>query len=87
MLLKQQAAAGDIAAVLIEPVQGEGGYVAPPPVFLRMLRELCDETGMLLIADEVQSGFGRTGTHFACQQFDLRPDILVFAKVCRHCSP
>ena len=81
--MQQQASACDIGAVLVEPVQGEGGYVAPPPGFLAGLRELCDETGMLLVADEVQSGFGRTGTFFAVEQLDggVRPDVLIFAKV------
>ena len=83
LVLRQQAAAGDIGAVLVEPVQGEGGYVPPPPGFMAGLRDLCDETGMLLVADEVQSGFGRTGTFFAVEQLDggVRPDVLIFAKV------
>jgi 4-aminobutyrate aminotransferase len=79
-LLATQAYAEDIAAVLVEPVLGEGGYVVPPPDFLRDLRRLCDEFGFLLIADEVQSGFGRTGTLFAVEGFGVTPDIMVMAK-------
>jgi 4-aminobutyrate aminotransferase len=74
-LLKAQTAPNETACVVIEPVLGEGGYVAPPARFMHMLRELCDEHGILLIADEVQSGFGRTGRMFAIEHFDLRPDI------------
>ncbi len=69
-----------MAAVLVEPVLGEGGYVVPPPGFLRDLRALCDEFGFLLIADEVQTGFGRTGTMFAVEQAGITPDIMVMAK-------
>jgi 4-aminobutyrate aminotransferase len=61
-------------------VLGEGGYVVPPPGFLAALRDLCDQHGMLLIADEVQSGFGRTGKWFACEHCDVVPDIMVMAK-------
>jgi 4-aminobutyrate aminotransferase len=69
-----------VAAILIEPVQGEGGYYPAPPAFLRGLREICDEHGILLIADEVQTGFGRTGEMFAVQHWGVEPDILVMAK-------
>ncbi len=69
-----------VAAVLIEPVQGEGGYVVPPAGFLRALRVLCDEHGILLILDEVQTGFGRTGEMFAAQVFDVKPDVMAIAK-------
>jgi 4-aminobutyrate aminotransferase len=79
-LLKAQTAPQETAAILIEPVLGEGGYVVPPPEFLPALRELCDQYGMLLIADEVQCGFGRTGKWFACEHFGVLPDILVMAK-------
>ncbi len=79
-LLKSQTAPEETAAIVIEPVLGEGGYVVPPRRFLEGLRALCDETGILLVADEVQSGFGRTGKFFAVEHFDLVPDILTMAK-------
>ena len=79
-LLYTQTAPKETAAMLIEPVLGEGGYVVPPIEFMRGLREICDEHGILLIADEVQSGFGRTGTFFAVEHFGIVPDILVMAK-------
>jgi 4-aminobutyrate aminotransferase len=79
-MLLTQTAPHETAAILIEPVLGEGGYVAPPARFMRELRALCDRHGMLLIADEIQSGFGRTGRWFACEHFDLRPDIMTVAK-------
>jgi 4-aminobutyrate aminotransferase len=69
-----------VAAILVEPVLGEGGYVVPPAWFLPALRTLCDEHGMLLIADEVQSGFGRTGRMFAVEHTRTVPDIMVMAK-------
>jgi 4-aminobutyrate aminotransferase len=70
----------EVAAVLVEPIQGEGGYVVPPAHFLQRLRELTKQHGMLLIADEVQSGMGRTGRMFACEHFDLDVDIITIAK-------
>ena len=70
----------DVAAFLVEPVQGEGGYVIPPRSWLAALRELCDRYGILLIFDEVQTGFGRTGEWFAAQTFGVEPDILCLAK-------
>ena len=79
-LLKTQTAPSETAAVLIEPVLGEGGYVVPPPRFMTELRRICDEHGFLLIADEIQSGFGRTGKWFAFEHFDLVPDIIAMAK-------
>ncbi|HEY77448.1 MAG TPA: aminotransferase class III-fold pyridoxal phosphate-dependent enzyme [Thermoflexia bacterium] len=79
-LLKSQTAPEETAAILVEPVLGEGGYVVPPAAFLRGLREICDEYGILLILDEVQSGFGRTGRFFALEHFGVVPDILVMAK-------
>jgi 4-aminobutyrate aminotransferase len=72
--------AEDVAAVIVEPVLGEGGYVVPPAGFLPRLRELTRELGILLIADEVQTGFGRTGKMFAVQHQNVEPDILVMAK-------
>lgn len=70
----------DTAAVLIEPVLGEGGYIPAPPEFMKGLRSFCDNHGILLIADEVQSGFGRTGKMFAVEHSEVVPDILVMAK-------
>ena len=69
-----------VAAVIIEPVQGEGGFYVTPPALMRRLRELCDEHGMLLIADEIQSGFARTGKLFAMEHYGIDPDIIVTAK-------
>jgi 4-aminobutyrate aminotransferase len=70
----------EVAGILIEPIQGEGGYLVPPDGFLAGLRALCDRHGILLILDEVQTGIGRTGTMFACQQWDVVPDIMTLAK-------
>lgn len=70
----------ELAAVLVEPVQGEGGYRVPSPGFLPMLRRVCDETGALLIADEVQSGIGRTGRWFAVEHYGVVPDMICLAK-------
>lgn len=79
-LLKGQTAPDETAAMVIEPVLGEGGYVAPPARFMQALRALCDQHDILLIADEVQSGFGRTGKWFAFEHFGIVPDIVVMAK-------
>jgi 4-aminobutyrate aminotransferase len=79
-LLVTQIAPGDVAAMLIEPVLGEGGYVPPPAGFLKGLREICNRHGILLILDEVQSGFGRTGKWFAFEHYDVEPDIMTVAK-------
>jgi 4-aminobutyrate aminotransferase len=70
----------EIAAIVVEPIQGEGGYVVPPPAFLHGLRELTRQHGMLLIADEVQSGMGRTGRMFASDHIGLKADIVNIAK-------
>ena len=70
----------DVAAIVVEPILGEGGYVVPPDRFLPALRELADRHGILLIADEIQTGFGRTGRMFASEWTGTRPDILVMAK-------
>ena len=70
----------DVAAIIIEPVQGEGGFVPAPKEFLQGLRKLCDETGILFIADEVQTGFARTGKMFAIEHSGVEPDFLVCAK-------
>jgi 4-aminobutyrate aminotransferase len=70
----------DVAAIVVEPVQGEGGYVVPPPDWLPAVRALCDRHGILLIADEIQSGIGRTGKMLAVEHFDVVPDIISVAK-------
>jgi 4-aminobutyrate aminotransferase len=70
----------EVAGFLIEPIQGEGGYIVPPPDFFPALRELCDKYGILLIADEVQSGMGRTGKWWAIENFGIEPDIITSAK-------
>lgn len=79
-LLASQTSPGETAAIVVEPVLGEGGYVVPPASFLRGLRDVCDEHGILLVADEVQTGFGRTGRFFAVEHFQIRPDIMTMAK-------
>lgn len=78
--LEAAAPAKEVAALFWEPVQGEGGYVVPPKAFPKMLRELCDEHGILLVADEVQTGFGRTGKWFATEHFGITADIVSLAK-------
>ncbi len=80
VLFRHLMAPGDVAAILVEPIQGEGGYVVPTPSFLPRLRELCDRHGILLIADEVQSGMGRTGKWWAVEHWGVEPDILLSAK-------
>ncbi len=70
----------DVAAIFVEPVQGEGGYVLPPPGWLTAVRELCDRHGILMVADEVQCGVGRTGKMWACDHEGVEPDILVTSK-------
>ncbi|KAF2756860.1 hypothetical protein EJ05DRAFT_493409 [Pseudovirgaria hyperparasitica] len=80
LTLQQQTAPSDTAAILLEPVLGEGGYVPAPPEFLHGLRRICDENNILLICDEVQSGYGRTGTMFFVEESGVRPDVLIFAK-------
>lgn len=79
-LLTTQTAPGETAAILVEPVLGEGGYVAPPKSFLQGLRQICDRHGILLIVDEIQSGFGRTGRWFAIEHYDVLPDVMTVAK-------
>lgn len=69
-----------VAAIILEPVQGEGGYIVPPKKFLKAVREICDKYGICLIFDEVQCGFGRTGKLFAHENFDVEPDIFTCAK-------
>ncbi len=79
-LFGRQIAPSDVAAIVIEPIQGEGGYFPAPAAFLRGLRELCDEHGILLIADEIQSGMGRTGRWWAIEESGVEPDIVLSAK-------
>src|SRR5213082_2744182 len=73
-------AAESVAAVVIEPVQGEGGFVVAPKEFLAGVRRICDENGIVLVVDEVQTGFGRTGTMFATEHYDVEPDLMIVAK-------
>ena len=77
---RRVVASEDVAAVIAEPVLGEGGFVAPPPEFFRIVMEICRKHGVLFIADEVQSGLGRTGKMFACEHYGIEPDIIVTAK-------
>ena len=77
---KRVVANEEVAAVIAEPVLGEGGFVAPPPDYFKVLIDLCHKHGVLFIADEVQSGFGRTGAMFASERYGIEPDILVTAK-------
>jgi len=79
-IFKNDAEPKDIAAIIIEPVQGEGGFYVAPKAFMARLRELCDKHGILLIADEVQTGAGRTGTFFAMEQMGVTADLTTFAK-------
>jgi 4-aminobutyrate aminotransferase len=79
-LLKSQTSPDETAAILVEPVLGEGGYVVPPKRFIQGLRQICDEHNILLVMDEIQSGFGRTGRFFAFEHFDIVPDILIMSK-------
>lgn len=69
-----------VAAIIVEPVQGEGGFHQAPPELMRALRKICDENGIVLIADEVQTGYGRTGKMFAMEHYDVKPDLITVAK-------
>ncbi len=80
VLFRSNVPANEVAAILCEPIQGEGGYLVPPHGFLQGLRELCDRHGILLIFDEVQSGIGRTGKMFASEHWGVKPDIMTLAK-------
>jgi 4-aminobutyrate aminotransferase len=79
-ILVHLVAPDEVAAILVEPIQGEGGYLVPPQQFIERLRDIASRYGMLLIADEVQSGMGRTGRMFACEHFGLKADIVTVAK-------
>jgi 4-aminobutyrate aminotransferase/(S)-3-amino-2-methylpropionate transaminase len=78
--LVTQVAPSEVAAIVIEPIQGEGGFVPAPREFLHGLRRICDEHGIVFVADEVQSGFGRTGAMFAIEHYGVEPDLVVVAK-------
>ena len=80
MLFERNVPASEVAAIVVEPLQGEGGYLVPPDGFLHGLRTLCDEHGILLVFDEVQSGVGRTGKMFAGEHSGVTPDIMTLAK-------
>jgi 4-aminobutyrate aminotransferase len=80
ILFRHEVAPEEVAAIFVEPIQGEGGYIVPPPEYLPMLQDLCRRYGILLIADEIQSGFGRTGKMFACEHWGIEPDIICAAK-------
>jgi 4-aminobutyrate aminotransferase/(S)-3-amino-2-methylpropionate transaminase len=79
-LFKYDVEASRVAAIILEPVQGEGGFYVAPPEFAQRLRALCDQHGIVLIADEVQTGAGRTGTWLACEQWGVAPDVITMAK-------
>ncbi len=79
-IFKADVAPENVAAIIIEPVQGEGGFHMAPPALMRALRRICDQHGILLIADEVQTGFGRTGKMFAMEHYDVHPDLICVAK-------
>jgi 4-aminobutyrate aminotransferase len=80
LLFKQDIDPTDVACVVLEPVQGEGGFIPMPPEFIRALRQLCDMHGIVYVDDEVQAGCGRTGTVWAIERFDVEPDLLVSGK-------
>ena len=80
VLFDKLAPADEVAAIIVEPIQGEGGYIVPEDGFLQGLRDVCDRHGILLVADEIQSGAGRTGTMWALEGWGVRPDILLSAK-------
>jgi 4-aminobutyrate aminotransferase/(S)-3-amino-2-methylpropionate transaminase len=77
---KTKVAAEEVAAIVFEPVQGESGFIVPSPEFVQGLRRICDENGIVLVADEVQTGVCRTGRFFAIEHFGIEPDLVVFAK-------
>ncbi|MCC6602019.1 MAG: acetyl ornithine aminotransferase family protein [Anaerolineae bacterium] len=80
MVFRTTLAPEDVAAIMVEPIQGEGGYIVPAPGFFTRLREVCDRYGILLIVDEIQSGAGRTGKWWAIEHEEVQPDIVCFAK-------
>jgi 4-aminobutyrate aminotransferase/(S)-3-amino-2-methylpropionate transaminase len=78
--LVTQVAAESVAAIVVEPIQGEGGFVVAPRAFMQGLRRICDDNGIVLVVDEVQTGFGRTGKMFAIEHYDVEPDLITVAK-------
>jgi 4-aminobutyrate aminotransferase / (S)-3-amino-2-methylpropionate transaminase / 5-aminovalerate transaminase len=78
--LVTQVAAETVAAIVVEPVQGEGGFVVAPPDFMEGIRRICDDNGIVMVVDEVQTGFGRTGKLFAIEHYDVEPDLITIAK-------
>jgi 4-aminobutyrate aminotransferase len=80
VLFRYEIMPAEVAAIFVEPILGEGGYIVPPPEFLPRLKELCQRHGILLVLDEIQSGFGRTGKMFACEHWGIEADILCVAK-------
>jgi 4-aminobutyrate aminotransferase len=80
LMMKKLVAPTEVAAIVVEPILGEGGYIVPPDGWLQALRELCDRHGIMLVCDEVQSGMGRTGKMWAVEHFDVEPDILLAGK-------
>jgi 4-aminobutyrate aminotransferase len=78
--LKKVLSPYDVAAFFVEPIQGEGGYIVPPKEFLPMIKEMCKKYGILYVSDEIQAGFGRTGKFFACENWNVVPDIITCAK-------
>ncbi len=80
MLFKVDIAPSDVAAIIVEPVQGEGGFYPAPNAFMQALRKLCDEHGIVLVADEIQTGFARTGRYFCCEYSGVEPDLITVAK-------
>ncbi len=79
-LFKRKVDPSEVAAIFVEPIQGEGGYIVPPADFFPRLRELCDKHGILMVCDEVQAGFGRTGKMWAVEHYGVEPDIITSAK-------
>ncbi len=79
-ILDKLISPNDVAGVMVEPIQGEGGYIVPTPGFFPALRKLCDKYGILLIVDEVQAGMGRTGKWWSIENFGVEPDIVTSAK-------
>lgn len=77
----------EVSFIILEAIQGSGGYIVPPKEFFTELRSICDEHGIVLIVDEVQTGFGRTGKMFACEHFDLEPDVITMSKAFAHGLP
>jgi 4-aminobutyrate aminotransferase len=87
VLFKKVVAPDETAFIIVEPIQGAGGYIVPPPDFFPRLREVADKHGIILIVDEVQTGFARTGKMFASEHFGLVPDIMTLSKAIAHGLP